>query len=275
MRKVALLILGLLLCCGPAWSNAELPQNRAECLALCESYCPNTQCVAVCDQYFPGGGGGTTPPPPVTSKPFPHTITFERDSDQGNGAAAILFRKSPDNWVNFVSVNGEVARKGVSYKGASVFLLTKSGDKYARPLKFVIKTVDGGLYTATSGSSGGGGGTTPTGSYKNKATYDSYGVRNKRQAWRINKRGDSLGPGPIRFTFSSGIVFTVKSTAKNCRDNENTCQRDSKSSKLGFVFKPGNGAPNGEGDSDIGTSHKGIYLHSPYGDKSPRVTMEW
>ena len=40
----------------------------------------------------------------------------------------------------------------------------------------------------------------------------------------------------------------------------------------GFVFKPGIGA-NGEGDNDTGTSHGGIYLHAPYGDKSNTVTL--
>jgi len=243
----------------------DLPANRAQCLALC-------------DQYYPGGGtipDPVTPPPPSTAKAFPHTITFERDSDQGNGAAAILFRSSPDNWVNYVSVNGEVARKGNSYKGASVFLLTQSGDKYSRPLKFVIKTVDGGVYAAVSGNPTPADPGTPTGNYKNSATYDSYGVRNGRQAWRIPKRGDSLGAGPVRFTFSSGKTFVVKSTARNCRDREDTCNRDSRSSKYGFVFKPGNGRPNGEGDADIGTAHGGIYLHEFYGGKSPKVKMEW
>ena len=40
----------------------------------------------------------------------------------------------------------------------------------------------------------------------------------------------------------------------------------------GFVFKPGIG-PNGDGDSDTGTSHGGIYLHAPYGDSSKQVTV--
>jgi len=231
------------------------------------------QCLALCDQYYPVGPVDPVKPPPSTTKAFPHTITFEKDSDQGNGAAAILFRASPDNWVNYVSVNGEVARKGVSYKGASVFLLTKSGDKYSRPLKFIIKTVDGGVYAATSGSSSP---TNPTGSYKNSAEYTSYGERNGgRMTWRIPKRGDSLGPGPVKFTFSNGQTFIVKSTARNCRDREDTCNRDSSAEKDGFVFKPGNGVPNGEGETNIGTAHGGIYLHAPYGNKSKTVKMEW
>lgn len=251
----------------PSYASAiDVPANKDQCLALC-------------DQYFPGGGGTTPPPvtpPPSGVKVFPWPITFERDSDQGNGSAAILFRTLQDSFVEAVTVNSEVARKGRSYKGAPVFLLTKSGDKYSRPLKFFIRTSDGQVYTATSGSSGGGGGT-PTGSYKNKAVYKAYGKRNGgRWAWRITKRGDSLGPGPVKFTFSpSGKTFTVKSTARNCRDREDTCQRDGRAPMNGFLFKPGNGVPNGEGDSDIGTAHKGIYLHAIYGDDSPTVTMEW
>lgn len=108
--------------------------------------------------------------------------------------------------------------------------------------------------------------------FKNKATFTSYGVRNGgRQAWRISGKGPSFGE-PVKFVFSSGKTFTVKDTDKNCRDREDTCERDSKAEMYGFVFKPGIG-PNGEGDSDTGTSHGGIYLHAPYGDSSKTVTL--
>ena len=256
-----ILLICLVFSFSTTWA-VEVPENR-------------DQCLAICDKYFPGTSG-TTPVDPVTptkAKVFPDPITFERTSDQGNGAAAILFRSTRDGWINYVSVNGEVARKGVSYKGASVFLLLKSGDTYARPLKFVIKTNDGGLYTAVSGSASP---VDPTTGYTNKETFTSYGERNGgRKAWRIPKRGDSLGSGPVKFVFVSGKTFTVKSTARNCRDREDTCNRDSSTDMDGFVFKPGNGRPNGEGDSDIGTAHGGIYLHAPYGDKSNTVTMYW
>jgi len=217
--------------------------------------------------------GSTPQPDPV--KVFPHKITFENDSDQGNGAAAILFRTLADGAVSSVIVNGEFARKGIPYKGCPVFLMSKPGTAYSRPLRMIITTADGQTYYATGSSGETPAGPAPAGQYKNSATYDSYGVRNKRQAWRISKRGDSLGPGPVRFTFSSGKTFTVKSTAKNCRDREDTCSRDSRSPLYGFVFKPGNGKPNGDGDSDIGTSHGGIYLQAPHGDNSKTVKMEW
>ena len=239
------------------------------------------ECTALCAQYFPGGVPATppvTPPvtPPSGNKTFPHPITFERATDQGNGSAGILFRTLQAGSVTYVSVNGEAARKGTPYKGSPVFLLTKSGDQYARPLSFVIKMADGGTYTAKNGTAGETSGPATPGVYKNSATYTSYGVRNQgRQAWRISKRGDSLGAGPVKFTFASGKTFTVKSTARNCRDREDTCNRDSRAAMYGFLFKPGNGRPNGEGDADIGTAHGGIYLHAPFGDSSKTVTMQW
>jgi len=234
------------------------------------------ECTSLCAQYFPGNIPVTPPvTPPSGNQIFPHAITFERSTDQGNGSAGILFRTLQAGSVTYVSVNGEVARLGVPYKGSPVFLLTKSGDQYARPLSFVIKMADGITYVAKSGIAGEATGPVTPGVYKNSKSYGYYNVANKRQAWRIPSRGDSLGPGPVKFTFSSGKTFTIRSTAKNCRDREDTCNRDSRAAMYGFVFKPGNGAPNGEGDSDIGTSHKGIYLHAPFGDTSKSVLMQW
>jgi len=109
--------------------------------------------------------------------------------------------------------------------------------------------------------------------YNSKESYNSYGVRNGRQAWRINKKGTSFGPGPIKFVFSSGREYTVPNTSKNCRgDNPATCDIPSDKNKDGFVYKPGIG-PNGEGDSDTGTSHGGVYLHAPWKDSSTSVTV--
>ena len=218
-----------------------------------------------------------TDAPVPTLKPFPYKVTWENDSDQGNGAACILFRTLTDADVVAVTVNNEMARKGQPYKGCPVFLMKNPGHQYMRPLKMVIETMDGQKWSFVTGAETPnipGAPDSPSG-YKHSETYTSYGVRNGRQAWRISKRGDSLGPGPVKFTFSSGKTFTVKSTAKNCRDQESTCSRNSKAPMYGFVFKPGNGRPNGEGDSDIGTSHGGIYLHASYGDGSKTVKMEW
>ena len=103
-------------------------------------------------------------------------------------------------------------------------------------------------------------GTAPEAEYDEKATYTSYGVRNGgRQAWRINRKGPEFGK-KIKVVFSNGHTVFVKDTAHNYREKD------------GFVFKPGIG-PNGEGDSDTGTSHGGVYLHAPYGNSSKQVTF--
>jgi len=262
------LVLALVLLWAVPASAVTIPQSLNECNALCA-------------QYFPGGVPVTppiTPPatPPSGNKTFPHQITFERETTQGNGSAGILFRTLQAGSITYVSVNGEVARQGTPYKGAPVFLLTKSGDQYARPLQFVIKMADGVTYTAKSGTAGETTGPVTPGVYKNSATYKAYGKRNgDRWAWRINKRGDSLGSGPVKFTFSDGLTFVVKDPNKNCRDREDTCNRDSRAEKDGFLYKPGNGLPNGTGDADRGTAHGGIYLHAPYGNDSKEVKMQW
>ncbi len=98
--------------------------------------------------------------------------------------------------------------------------------------------------------------------YKNQATFTSYGVRNGgRQAWRISKKGPEFGK-KIKVVFSDGHTVLVKDTSHNYRESD------------GFVFKPGIG-PNGEGDSNTGTAHGGVYLHAPYGNRSTRVTFHY
>lgn len=104
---------------------------------------------------------------------------------------------------------------------------------------------DGGNDTAISG---------------NCSTYTSYGTRNGgRQAWRIPKKGPEFG-ARIKVVFSDGHTVYVNNTSKNYRESD------------GFVFKPGIG-PNGEGQADTGTSHGGVYLHAPYGNRSKQVTF--
>ncbi len=104
--------------------------------------------------------------------------------------------------------------------------------------------------------------TTTEDGYKNQATFTSYGVRNGgRQAWRISKKGPAFGK-KIKVVFSDGHTVLVKDTSHNYRESD------------GFVFKPGIG-PNGEGDSNTGTAHGGVYLHAPYGNRSTRVTFHY
>jgi hypothetical protein len=257
---VRIILLAVMLAALPAVAQADL-----------------LQCVQAC---LSGESAVVQPPPPAApvipptaAGAFPHKITFENDSDQGHGAAAILFRTIPEGTVRSVIVNGEQARLGTPYKGASVFLMSKPGEQYARPLQFVITTSDGRTWTATSGAATTAVTPTATGDYKFTATYTSYGVRNGgRQAWRIPKKGPDFGQ-PIKFVFSSGKSFTVRDTSHNCRDQE-SCGRNSRAPMYGFVFKPGIG-PNGDGDSNTGTDHGGIYLHAPYGDSSKTVTIHY
>lgn len=108
--------------------------------------------------------------------------------------------------------------------------------------------------------------------YAKKKTYTSYGTRNGgRQAWRIPEKGPDFG-NKVKVVFSDGKTFTVNDTSKNCRDREDTCNRDSSSPMYGFVFKPGIGQ-NGDGDDNTGTSHGGVYLHAPYGSTAKQVTF--
>jgi len=98
--------------------------------------------------------------------------------------------------------------------------------------------------------------------YSQKATYSSYGVRNGgRKAWRIPRKGPSFGKN-IKVVFSDGHTVLVKDTSHNYRESD------------GFVFKPGLG-PNGEGSSNTGTAHGGVYLHAPYGNRSNQVTFHY
>lgn len=98
--------------------------------------------------------------------------------------------------------------------------------------------------------------------YTRQDTYTSYGVRNGgRRAWRIPKKGPAFGK-KIKVVFSDGHTVYVPYTSKNYRESD------------GFVFKPGLG-PNGEGSSNTGTAHGGVYLHAPYGNRSSRVTFHY
>jgi len=257
------LILGIALLWAVPAGAVTIPQSLDECTALCAQYFPGETVTPPTDPVIPLPDG---------TKACTMPITFERGADQNGGKPAVLLRTLQDSAVISVIVNGEVARRGVPYKGCPVYLLANSDSQYSRPLQISVKTSDGQTCTAKSGAAP----TNPTGNYTNKAEYDSYGVRNGgRQAWRINKRGDSLGSGPVKFTFSNGLTFVVKDPNKNCRDREDTCNRDSRAEKDGFLYKPGNGLPNGTGDADRGTSHGGIYLHAPYGNSSKKVLMQW
>ena len=132
------------------------------------------------------------------------------------------------------------------------FLLNGCSDNDNQP-EALSGTADEMTVTASSA-------TTVEKNYSKQATYTSYGVRNGgRQAWRIPRKGPEFGK-QIKVVFSDGHTVLVKDTSHNYRESD------------GFVFKPGIG-PNGEGDSNTGTAHGGVYLHAPYGNRSTRVTF--
>jgi hypothetical protein len=139
--------------------------------------------------------------------------------------------------------------------------MTKSGENYKRPLEFVIKDNKGNTYSASSEDQEeeSEGNETPTGEYRYKDTYTSYGVRNGgRQAWRVPKNGPAFG-NKIKVVFSNGHTVFVNNTSQNYRESD------------GFVFKPGLG--NNTGSDGTGTTHHGVYLHAPYGNSSKTVTV--
>lgn len=253
LRKMWLLSV-LLLVCGTCFSPY-----------VCYSNALLDQCVQKCADLYPV----------ITSKVFPDNLTFEDTTSAGTGAykgtSAVLFPVKWEGKILAVSMNGEKALHGVSYKGRPVFRFVKVGTAYQRPLKFVIETTVGDyIYTIGSTSDN----TTPTTGFTHSAIYTSYGVRNGRQAWRITKRGDTFGKR-IRITWlPSGKVMTVNDTSKNCRDRSDTCQRDSKGEVYGAVYKPGIGF-NGDGDSNTGTSHGGVYLQGPWKNNDKTVKIEW
>ncbi|HBA73492.1 MAG TPA: hypothetical protein DCZ63_15255 [Geobacter sp.] len=104
------------------------------------------QCLNSCLDAVESQAAPPVEKPVQPAKIFPHKITFERESDQGNGNGAVVyFSTLSDSEITAVSVNGEVAIKGNPWQGHPVFKLSKTGDLYTRPLKFSI-TYNGGFY---------------------------------------------------------------------------------------------------------------------------------
>jgi len=89
------------------------------------------------------------------------------------------------------------------------------------------------------------------GSYK----YFNVGDRG-RMAWRIHRKGTSFGRSFI-VQFSNGYKIRVPNSARRC------------SAKNGFTYRPGIGSIN----SGTGTSHGGVYIYAPYGNKSTSLTI--
>lgn len=160
------------------------------------------------------GGGAVTPTPtpnptPAPAKIFPHKITFERQSDEGYGAGAvILFGTLADGAITKVVVNGETAKRAAPYRGHPVFTLGKTGDLYSRPLRFVITGSDGQVYTATSDSAT----PAPTPDGNSETAKTSAWANGNREHFRLSKPGSAYGNG-ITLEFSNGLRRTVTTGA--------------------------------------------------------------
>jgi hypothetical protein len=102
--------------------------------------------------------------------------------------------------------------------------------------------------------------TTPQTEYsKHESFHYDHIANGDRMAWRIPQKGPDFGE-KLKVVFSDGHTVYVADTSNNYREDD------------GFVFKPGIG-PNGEGQDDIGTSHGGVFIHAPYGNRSTDLTI--
>jgi len=77
-----------------------------------------------------------------------------------------------------------------------------------------------------------------------------------RMAWRIPRKGTSFGRSFI-VQFSNGYKIRVPNSARR------------NSHRNGFTYRPGIGSIK----SGTGTSHGGVYIYAPYGNKSTTLTI--
>jgi hypothetical protein len=191
-----------------------------------------------------------TPTPNPTTKVFPHKIIFERESDEGYGnVAIILFPTLADAEITAVAVNGEVATKAHPYNGHPVFTLTKTGDKYTRPLRFTI-VYGGETYTAEQSTSTTPVPTpTPAGGHNETVKPSSYGNGNRGNA-RFSHPGSWYGKN-IEVWIDGTKVMTVEDGGKR------------KEGKNGLIWKP------------VSDSNKKLVVVGPYGLKFNSCTIKW
>lgn len=89
------------------------------------------------------------------------------------------------------------------------------------------------------------------------ATYRYYNVGDQgKYAWRIPRKGPSFG-SRLLITFSNGFRVVIPNSSRRC------------SLSNGFIYRPGIGSVK----SGTGTSHGGIYIYAPRGNKSPTLTI--
>lgn len=240
MRQLILILILLLLPISSHAAYDDLVSCVKTCLDAGDSVTPTPEPTPT-----------PTPTPSPTTKPFPDTITFDNTSDQGPvaGTACILFPASWAGKITAVTVNNEVATSGNSYKGRPTFYLSKAGDKYTRPLKFVITTTIG-TYTASSETA-----TDPVvGNNKETSKYGgSCGNptgSNCRRNFRFSKPGSSYGSN-IKVYLDGVLKMTVVDGSKRQQGSN------------GMIWKP------------VSDNNKKLVFVAEYGKKNSECTIIW
>jgi hypothetical protein len=92
----------------------------------------------------------------------------------------------------------------------------------------------------------------------NKAfKYYNTNKKTNQRAWRIKAKGPSFGKR-LLITFSSGARIIIPNSSRRCTGFG------------GITFRPGIGSIS----SGTGTSHGGVYIYGPKGDKSTTLTIQ-
>ena len=207
MPRLLIVFLTLLsvLAVNQANAGPAIPQNRAEC-------------IAVCDQYFPAG----PVVPPATSKPYSGKVIFDNTSDKGPavGTACVLIAPGMSQG----SLNGDAAIKGNQHNGLDVWYFPKSGDKYSRPLSFIFTHPSGQRYSFVVNPT-----VPPTGDRTETVAPSSYGNPDGEGRKRGNARFSHPGSyyGKNIEVWIDGVLKMKVANGGKRQEGEN-----------GLVFKP-------------------------------------
>lgn len=86
--------------------------------------------------------------------------------------------------------------------------------------------------------------------------YYNTNPKTNQRAWRISQKGPAFGKR-LLITFSSGARIIIPNSSRRCTGFG------------GITFRPGIGSIS----SGTGTSHGGVYIYGPKGDKSTTLTI--
>jgi hypothetical protein len=124
------------------------------------------------------------------------------------------------------------------------------------------ETLSAAGLTATSAAMAASPATAVSG-YTRSAEFTSKGVANgDRQYWRIPQSGPQFGK-ELKAVFADGHTVVVKNTSQRYAEND------------GFIFRPGIGSESDPRAADTWTSHKGAFIHAPFGNDSKTVKLYW